>query len=113
MSGVKIITEVIEGVEAGDLRKAVDSLKENLDSVAIVLGTTENEKVTLITSLSNDLVKKGLHAGYISGDMAKIVGGGGGGRADMAQAGGQLPDKINEAIALGFKRIKEEIEGCT
>ena len=113
ISGVKIITEVIEGADIGDLRKTVDSLKESLGSVAIVLGTTENGKVTLLTSLSNDLVKKGLHAGNIARDIAKIVGGGGGGRADMAQAGGQLPDKINEAIDLGFRIIQEKIENCT
>ena len=113
ISGVKIVTEVIEGVDIGDLRKTVDSLKKSLGSVAIVLGTTEDSKVTLLTSLSNDLVKKGLHAGNIAGDIAKIVGGGGGGRADMAQAGGQLPDKINEAIDLGFRIIQEKIENCT
>jgi len=113
ISGVKIVTEVIEGVDIGDLRKTVDSLKESLGSVAIVLGTTEDSKVTLLTSLSNDLVKKGLHAGNIARDIAKIVGGGGGGRADMAQAGGQLPDKINEAIDLGFRIIQEKIENCT
>ena len=113
ISGVKIVTEVIEGVDIDDLRKTVDSLKESLGSVAIVLGTTEYGKVTLITSLSNDLVKKGLHAGNIARDIAKIVGGGGGGRADMAQAGGQLPDKINEAIDLGFRIIQEKIENCT
>ncbi|MBS1258315.1 MAG: Alanine--tRNA ligase [Candidatus Scalindua arabica] len=113
ISGVKIVTEVIEGVDIGDLRKTVDSLKESLGSVAIVLGTTENCKVTLLTSLSNDLVKKGLHAGNIARDIAKIVGGGGGGRADMAQAGGQLPDKINEAIDLGFRIIQEKIENCS
>ena len=113
ISGVKIVTEVIEGVDVGDLRKTVDSLKESLGSVAIVLGTTEDGKVTLLTSLSNDLVKKGLHAGNIAGDIAKVVGGGGGGRADMAQAGGQFPDKINEAIDLGFRIIQEKIENCT
>ena len=113
ISGVKIVTEVIEGVDIDDLRETVDSLKESLGSVAIVLGTTEDGKVTLITSLSNDLVKKGLHAGNIARDIAKIVGGGGGGRADMAQAGGQLPDKINEAIDLGFRIIQEKIENCT
>ncbi len=113
ISGVKIVAEVMEGVDVGDLRKTVDSLKAGLDSVAIVLGTTKSGKVTLITSLSGDLVKKGLHAGHISGDMAKIVGGGGGGRADMAQAGGQLPDKINEAVDLGFKMIQKKIEDHT
>ena len=66
--------------------------------------------MTLIASLSSDLVKKGLHAGKIAGEIAKIVGGGGGGRADMAQAGGQLPDKIYEAIDLGFKILQEKIE---
>ena len=101
---------MIEGVEVDDLRKAVDSLKKSLNSVAIILGTTENGRVTLITSLSNDLVKKGLHAGNIARDIAKIVGGGGGGRADMAQAGGQLPDKLNEALELGFRIIREKIE---
>jgi alanyl-tRNA synthetase len=69
--------------------------------------------VTLIASLSSDLVKRGLHAGKIAGEIAKIVGGGGGGRADMAQAGGQLPDKIGDAIDLGFKILQEKIEDHT
>ncbi len=110
VSGVSIVTEVIEGVEVDDLRKAVDSLKKSLKSVAIILGTAENGRVTLITSLSSDLVKKGLHAGNIAKDIAKIVGGGGGGRADMAQAGGQLPDKLSDALGLGFRIIQEKIE---
>jgi len=111
VSGVKIVAEVLKGIDVGDLRKAVDSLKKSLGSVAIILGTTQNGRVTLITSLSNDLVKKGLHAGNIARDIARIVGGGGGGRADMAQAGGQLPDKINEAIDRAFKMICEKLEG--
>lgn len=110
VSGVKIVTEAIEGVEISDLRKTVDTLKKSLNSVAIILGTSDDGRVTLITSLSSDLVKKGLHAGNIARDIAKIVGGGGGGRADMAQAGGQLPDKLNEALDLGFKIIREKIE---
>ena len=110
ISGVKVVTEVVKGVGIDDLRKTVDSIKKSLGSVAIILGTVENGRVTLIASLSSDLVKKGLHAGKIAGEVAKIVGGGGGGRADMAQAGGQLPDKIHEAIDLGFKILQEKIE---
>jgi alanyl-tRNA synthetase len=110
ISGVKIVTEIMEGVEVEDLRKAADSLRKRLGSVAIILGTTENGRAILITALSNDLVKKGLNAGNIAKDMAKIIGGGGGGRADMAQAGGRSPNKINEAIDFGFKIIREKIE---
>jgi len=113
ISGVKVVTEVVKGIGTDDLRKTVDSLKKSLGSVAIILGTVEGGRVTLIASLSSDLVKKGLHAGKIAGEIAKIVGGGGGGRADMAQAGGQLPDKIGEAIDLGFKIVQEKIENHT
>jgi alanyl-tRNA synthetase len=113
ISGVKVVTEVVKGVEVDDLRKTVDSLKKDLGSCAIILGTVENGRATLIASLSSDLVKKGLHAGKIAGEIAKIVGGGGGGRADMAQAGGQLPDKICEAIDLGFKILQKKIENHT
>ena len=113
VSGVKVVTEVMKGVEVDDLRKTVDSLKKGLGSVAIILGAVENGRATLIVSLSGDLVKKGLHAGKIAKDIAKIVGGGGGGRADMAQAGGQLPDKIYEAIDLGSNMLKRNIEDHT
>ncbi len=110
VSGVKVVTEVVKGVGVDDLRKTVDLLKKSLGSCAIILGTADNSRVTLIASLSSDLVKKGLHAGKIAGEIAKIVGGGGGGRAEMAQAGGQLPDKICDAIDLGFKILQEKIE---
>ncbi|GAX60906.1 alanyl-tRNA synthase [Candidatus Scalindua japonica] len=110
ISGVKVVAEVVKGADADDLRKTVDSLKKSLGSVAIILGAVGNGRVTLIVSLSSDLVKKGLHAGNIAGDIAKIVGGGGGGRPDMAQAGGQLPDKIYEAIDLGLKILQKEID---
>ena len=110
ISGVKIVTEIMEGAAVDDLRKTADSLKRNMGSVAIVLGTNENGKVVLIASISKDLVQKGLHAGNLARDIAKIVGGGGGGHADMAQAGGQFPDKINEAFNLAFKIIREKVE---
>lgn len=109
VSGVKIITEKLEGVNAEDLRNTADALRKSIRSVAIVLGSTEDGRVVLITCLSKDLIKRGLHAGHIAKDIAKIVGGGGGGKPDMAQAGGQLPDRLDEALKTSYKIISEKI----
>ncbi|MEE9200353.1 MAG: alanine--tRNA ligase, partial [Candidatus Brocadiales bacterium] len=87
VSGVKIVTERLEGAKADDLRRTADTLKASTPSIAIVLASAENGSVVVITSLSKDLVKRGLHAAEIAKGVAKVIGGGGGGRADMAQAG--------------------------
>ncbi|MBI4007140.1 MAG: alanine--tRNA ligase, partial [Planctomycetes bacterium] len=110
VSGVKIITEKIEGVKAEDLRNTADALRKLISSVAIVLGTTEDGRVILITCLSQDLIKRGLHAGNIAKDIARIVGGGGGGKPDIAQAGGQLTDRLDEALKASYKIISEKLD---
>jgi alanyl-tRNA synthetase len=61
--------------------------------------------------MTPDLVKRGLHAGKIAGEIAKIVGGGGGGRPDMAQAGGKDPAKLDEALATAKEIIKKALAG--
>ncbi len=65
--------------------------------------------MVIITSLSKDLVKRGLHAAEIAKGAAKVVGGGGGGRADMAQAGGKHVYKIDDAFDYSYKIIKEKL----
>lgn len=109
VSGVKIITQKLEGVNVEDLRNTADALRKLVESIAIVLGATEDGRVILITCFSKDLTKRGLHAGHIAKDIAKIVGGGGGGKPDMAQAGGQLTDKLDEALQTSYKIISEKI----
>ncbi|MFQ5862221.1 MAG: alanine--tRNA ligase [Candidatus Brocadiales bacterium] len=109
VSGVKIITEKVEGAKADDLRRTADTLKAQAPSIAIVLAAMQDGMVVIITSLSKDLVKRGLHAAEIAKDVAKVVGGGGGGRADMAQAGGKYTEKIDEALDYSFKLIKEKV----
>lgn len=111
VSGVKIVTEKLEGARAEDLRRAADTLKAQAASIAIVLAAMQDGAVVIITSLSKDLVKRGLHAAEIARDVAKVVGGGGGGRADMAQAGGKHPEKIDEALDYSFRLIKEKVLG--
>ena len=81
------------------LRAVVDALKTKVTSGVVVLGGATEGKVSLICYVTPDLVKQGKHAGKIVGELAKICGGGGGGRPDTAQAGGKQPEKLAEALA--------------
>ena len=88
------------------LRQMVDEFKQQLTSGIILLAIENGEKVQLAGSVSEDLVKKGYHAGNMVKQAASICGGGGGGRPDMAQAGGKNPEKINEALESAKDYIK-------
>jgi alanyl-tRNA synthetase len=81
------------------LRAVVDALKPKLNSTVVVLGAVSEGKVALICYVTPDLVKAGKHAGKIVGELAKLCGGGGGGRPDLAQAGGKQPEKLAAALA--------------
>ncbi len=81
------------------LRAVVDALKPKLTSGVVVLGGVADGKVSLICYVTPDLVKAGKNAGKIVGELAKICGGGGGGKPDLAQAGGKQPEKLAEALA--------------
>jgi alanyl-tRNA synthetase len=76
----------------------------------VILGTIEAGKVVLVALVSEDLVREGLHAGKIINDLAKIVGGGGGGRADFAQAGGKEPSKLEEALDKAPDIVRENLK---
>ena len=76
-----------------------------------MLGWVDDGKVGLLAAVTDDLVKKGLQAGKLVGEVAKVVGGKGGGRKDMAQAGGNDPAKLAEALALAKKLVSEKLGG--
>ncbi len=95
--GAPLVAEVANA-DAELLRAIVDALKPKLASGIVVLGAASEGKVALICYVTPDLVKAGKHAGKIVGELAKICGGGGGGRPDLAQAGGKLPEKLPEAL---------------
>jgi alanyl-tRNA synthetase len=80
VNGTSIIISKLEDASADQCREAIDMLKKKTDSVAIVFGFAEDDKVTLLAAVSDDLIKKGLKAGDIVKNIAPIVGGGGGGR---------------------------------
>ncbi|MGQ3684829.1 MAG: alanine--tRNA ligase [Candidatus Loosdrechtia sp.] len=109
VSDVKIITKKLEDATPDDLRKTADILLKSDKDMAIVLGATQNGRAVLITAISPNLVKSGFHAGNISKEVAKLIGGGGGGRPDMSQAGGQLTEKLDEALHFASDLLTRQI----
>ena len=91
-------------------REAVDMLKKKAKSAAIVLGFDEDGRATLLSGMTDDLVAKGLKAGDIVREIAPIVDGGGGGRPQMAQAGGKNPKKISDALARAGEIIRQKLD---
>ncbi|MCI0639648.1 MAG: alanine--tRNA ligase, partial [Gemmataceae bacterium] len=103
-----VIGEMPAGTEE-QLRNQIDRIKLKAKSAVVVVGWTDEDKVGLIAAVTDDLVQKGLHAGKLVGQIAKVVGGGGGGRPNMAQAGGKDPAKLAEALELARKLANEQL----
>jgi alanyl-tRNA synthetase len=99
VNGVKVLATRIDGADAKSLRDTADQLKDRLGTGVVVLGTVEGDKVHLVASISKDLTSR-VKAGDVIKPIAELVGGRGGGRPDFAQAGGNRPDKVDEALAL-------------
>ncbi|MEK6693058.1 MAG: alanine--tRNA ligase [Nitrospirota bacterium] len=105
IAGIKVIAEKVEGADIKDLRIFADSLRDRLKSGVLVLGSTKDGKVSFIAMVTKDLTGR-FHAGKIIKEVAAIAGGTGGGKAEMAEAGGKDPDKLDEAM----KKVYEIIE---
>ncbi|MBZ9635639.1 alanine--tRNA ligase [Clostridium sp. FP1] len=99
VKGVKVICGVVKGIDGDALRDLADKLRDKLGDGIVVLGSATNDKVEFVAMASKSAIDNGVHCGKIIKEVAKIAGGGGGGRPDMAQAGGKLPEKLEEAIA--------------
>ena len=98
IDGVKVVAGQTSAGSADGMREMGDFLKDKLGSVVVALAAVVDGSPILITMVTPDLVERGLHAGNIARDTAKVMGGGGGGRPEMAQAGGKQPEKVNEAL---------------
>jgi len=108
IGGVKVLATNVEGADGKTLRALMDQLKDKIGSGIIVLGAAEGEKVSLIAGVTEDLTGR-FNAGKIVGAIAPVVGGKGGGRPDMAQAGGKEPAGLGEAIEKAREIIGEMI----
>lgn len=105
IDGVKVVAKRID-TDMNNLRSIVDDLKSQLGSVIVVLGSGADGKVQLAAGITDDLIKEGYHAGKLIKELATRCGGGGGGRPDMAQAGGKNPEKLDEALAYTTEWVK-------
>jgi len=97
VKGIKLIAAQVAG-DANELREMADSLRDKIGSGVVVLGAVNDGSVQLVAAVTKDLAGKVVNAGNIIRETAKICGGGGGGRPDMAQAGGKDPSKLAEAL---------------
>ena len=108
IGGTKVIVAETPGVNPNLMRQLIDQIRKKADSTAVLFAAAMgDDKVTVIAGISRDLVQRGLSAGNWVRDVAQVVGGGGGGKPDMAQAGGKHPEKLPEAIALAQVKIRE------
>ena len=105
INGVKLVTKQFEGASIDDLRGLSDSIKAEYKSIVMVFATVNGPKVTLMVSVTDDLLEKGYHAGNMIKQIAAVCGGGGGGKADMAQAGAKDAGKLPDAFALAEKLL--------
>jgi alanyl-tRNA synthetase len=98
VDGIPVVVARLDGLDADGLRAVVDSVRERLGAGVILLGAVTDGKVTLVSAVSKDLTRR-VHAGKLVQEVAKAVGGGGGGRPDLAQAGGKNPAELDHALA--------------
>jgi alanyl-tRNA synthetase len=99
MEGVSVLSTQVDAPNAETLREMCDWFRERMGSGVVVLGTVISGRPSLVASVTSDLVERGLHAGRLIQEVARAVGGGGGGRPTMAHAGGRDPGRLPEALA--------------
>lgn len=110
VKGVKLLATKVSGVDMNGLRDLGDQLKAKLGEGVIVLISDVDGKVNMVAMATDEAMKKGAHAGNLIKGIAALVGGGGGGRPNMAQAGGKNPAGIDAAIAQTGKILEEQIQ---
>jgi len=103
--GAKVLAARVEGLDRAQLRTLVDSLRNKWKTAVIVLATAEDSNVSIVSGVTKDLTSK-VHAGKLAGAVAQAVGGKGGGRPDMAEAGGKDPAALDGALAQVYSSVE-------
>ncbi|WP_333657303.1 alanine--tRNA ligase [Tissierella praeacuta] len=108
VSEVPTIVYKVNNMDMNSLRNLGDEIKNRLGSGVVVLASVKDDKISFVGMVTKDIIEKGIHAGNIIKEVAMKTGGGGGGRADMAQAGGKDINKVDEALSIVPNLIKEQ-----
>lgn len=106
INGVKVLAKVFEGVEANELKNIADEIRNKEESILVILAAKNASGLNLLVAASKGLVKEGINSGNIVRNIAKALGGNGGGRPDMAMAGAKDVDKVNDV----FQKIADYIK---
>jgi alanyl-tRNA synthetase len=109
IAGVRVLAKEASGLDAAGMRQLSDTLLDRIKSGVVVLGRTNDGKASLIVRTSNDLTKK-VPAGQVIKELAPIIGGRGGGKADMAEGGGSQPEKLKEALQASYAVIERMLQ---
>ena len=110
VEGVPVLAVNLANADADTLRQMADRFRDQYPSGVVVLGSASEDKVTLIAAVTDDLIKRGLHAGELVKGVAQVVGGSGGGRPNLAQAGGKDPSKLSEALDLVMSLVSQKLK---
>ena len=105
IKGVKVLSIQVNGFDRAQLRTLVDSLRNKWKTAVVVLASTEDSNVSIVSGVTKDLTAK-VHAGKIVGVIAQAVGGKGGGRPDMAEAGGKDPSQLDAALDEAYAAVE-------
>jgi alanyl-tRNA synthetase len=100
VAGIKVLTARIDGLASQDARVLADNLRQTLGSGIVILGRSDGEKASILVAVTDDL-KSRIGAGDLAKDLARIIDGGGGGRSELAEAGGKDPSRLDEALRAG------------
>lgn len=109
-NGVQVVVGQISITDIEGLRTVADMVRDRLECGVVTIGAVTADKVNFVAMATKEAINKGAHAGNIVKEVSKVTGGGGGGRPDMAQAGGKQPEKIADALKLAVEIIKNQVK---
>ncbi|MEG0970698.1 MAG: DHHA1 domain-containing protein, partial [Acidaminococcaceae bacterium] len=110
IAGIKALVQIVTAENVDALRSLGDKMRDKVDGVVVLAAVLPDAKVSILTMATKEAVAAGIHAGNIVKEIAKLTGGGGGGRADMAQAGGKDASKLEAAMQLAWELIANQLK---